>query len=659
MLTPAFELSQDTDHLTVTIRVPYARVSELDLYIDGHDFKFYAKPYFLRLNLPGRIIEDGREKASYDAEKGVFTIRVPKESPGEHFEGLDMLTALLAPRGSRSAKTLVNEMGTLGESQEGVEEHDEEEDDEEEFDWQVEQKPYEEPACLGGTGYGFGGSRTGVFHRLQEELSDVIDLQSPESSTAAQRRALRLQAEDSKFDADHYLADYFEDEPVMETLSYRPWWDGCDAGAVPFTEEDKEQLRRFTNKSFVLDRASRRQAYLGMVDIILAVAYDVRITGGESHVEGPWNIRKLSGTLCWFETYETLQEVLVSFARRVLCYPLYRHFGLVLKVVEDAARIFALGRQGVMKCLLATHKLFRENDPAYILNDIYITDYCIWVQKTKPHRLLNLADALRKAKISKEELGFDLLEEERIGLMVQKEQEEEKELNVEIKDADESAASGVVSGLSSDLKRLNIHHDAWADKEDGSGGSSSSSSSSSDSESESESSDGASESSDSSSSESTTEGSSSSSECEDEAVGTTEANFGAMKHHQEAATSASDVSARSGEAPSPDIRARGAAENRAASGEARECAALAQSPPKQNSRVHEGSARDTRNPAGIEHRPRAFGAGPPEARQFLEAKPNAEFLKLVETPVALGRLEEESAAERCQEPRRRPLIEEL
>ncbi|XP_078728571.1 protein SHQ1 homolog isoform X2 [Lampetra fluviatilis] len=614
MLTPAFELSQDTDHLTLTIRVPYARVSELDLYIDGHDFKFYAKPYFLRLNLPGRIIEDGREKASYDAEKG-----------------------------------------TLGESQEGVEEHDDEEDDEEEFDWQVEQQPYEEPACLGGTGYGFGGSRTGVFHRLQEELSDVIDLQNPESSTAAQRRTLRLQAEDSKFDADHYLADYFEDEPVMEMLSYRPWWDGCDAGAVPFTEEDKEQLRRFTNKSFVLDRTSRRQAYLGMVDIILAVAYDVRITGGESHVEGPWNIRKLSGTLCWFETYETLQEVLVSFARRALCYPLYRHFGLVSKVVEDAARIFALGRQGVMKCLLATHKLFRENDPAYILNDIYITDYCIWVQKTKPHRLLNLADALRKAKISKEELGFDLQEEERIGLMVQKEQEEEKKLKVDIKDADESAASGSVSELSSDLKHLNIQHDAWAEHENGG---SSSSSSSSDSESESESSD--SESSDSSSSESTDgSSSSSSSECEDEAVGTTEANFDAMKH-QEAAMSASDVSDQ-GEAPSLDIQARGAADDRAALGEARECAVLARSPATQkNSRVHEGSPRDTRNPTGIDHGQPGIGAGPPpEVRQFLEVKPKAEFLKLVEMPVALGQLEEGSEGERCEEPRGRPLIEEL
>lgn len=48
MLTPAFELSQEADFLLLSISVPYTRTSEFDLYIDGEDFKFYAKPYFLR-----------------------------------------------------------------------------------------------------------------------------------------------------------------------------------------------------------------------------------------------------------------------------------------------------------------------------------------------------------------------------------------------------------------------------------------------------------------------------------------------------------------------------------------------------------------------------------------------------------------------------------
>lgn len=48
MITPAFDLSQDPEYLILNICVPYTRTSEFDLYIDGTDFKFYAKPYFLR-----------------------------------------------------------------------------------------------------------------------------------------------------------------------------------------------------------------------------------------------------------------------------------------------------------------------------------------------------------------------------------------------------------------------------------------------------------------------------------------------------------------------------------------------------------------------------------------------------------------------------------
>lgn len=47
---------------------------------------------------------------------GLFTLRVPKETAGKHFDGLQMLTSLLAPKGSRSAKPLVEEVNT-GESE--------------------------------------------------------------------------------------------------------------------------------------------------------------------------------------------------------------------------------------------------------------------------------------------------------------------------------------------------------------------------------------------------------------------------------------------------------------------------------------------------------------------------------------------------------------
>ncbi|XP_044307702.1 protein SHQ1 homolog isoform X2 [Varanus komodoensis] len=435
MITPAFELTQDPDYLTITIKVPYARVSEFDVYFEGKEFKFYAKPYFLRLVLPGRIVEDGRETASYD-DTGIFTIRLPKETPGEVFEGLDMLTALLAPRKSRSAKPLVEEIGA---------EHEDHVEEEEEFDWEIEQTLYEEsgekPLCSFCM-YGFGNQKSGIFTRLQDELNDVIDIKNPDMIPAVERREKRWAAEAAKFDPDHYLADFFEDEAVCHLLKYKPWWvkayatkmssqenstwnESSQPALVSFTEDEKEQLRKFTNKTFLLDKRTCHQVYLSLVDILLAYCYEVYATEGEKNVESAWNIRKLSSSLCWLESFTSISEVLVSFGRRVLCYPLYRHFSLVTRALSDTSMILHLGKSAVLKCLLDIHKIFRENDPAYILNDLYITDYCIWIQKAKSKKLAALAECVQKAKLSKAELGFELDELEAAALLVQ---EEEKEL---------------------------------------------------------------------------------------------------------------------------------------------------------------------------------------------------------------------------------------
>lgn len=440
MITPAFELSQDSDFLILIIRVPYTRTSEFDIYIQEEDFKFYAKPYFLRLTLPGRIVEDGRERASFDIDKGLFTLHVPKETAGEHFEGLEMLTSLLAPKGSRSAQPLVEDTGegVCGGGASGAcEEEEDNEEEEEEFDWQIEQEVYNEPPE--GTlneyhKYGFGNLRSGVFTRLQDELSEVIDLKDPDSTAPEVRRSDRLDAETNIFCSDHYFVSLYEDKEVIDTvLKFKPWWRELDPGpsehtdTFTFTEEEKEQMRKFTNRSFLLDKKARFHVWLSLVDIILAYIYDVRTTEGEHNVESAWTIRKLSGTLSWFETYHSIQDVLVSFGRRSLCYPLYRHFSLITSAVKDAARIFQSGKACVLKCLLAIHKIFRENDPAYILNDLYITDYCIWIQGVRNKHVIALAEPLCNAKLQKSHLDLELEILEQAAELVVKEEEEKED----------------------------------------------------------------------------------------------------------------------------------------------------------------------------------------------------------------------------------------
>lgn len=46
---------------------------------------------------------------------------------------------------------------------------------------------------------------------------------------------------------------------------------------------------------------------------------------------------------CTFQRYGSLQDVLVSFGRRVLCYPLYRHFAMVSAAIRDTTKILQSG----------------------------------------------------------------------------------------------------------------------------------------------------------------------------------------------------------------------------------------------------------------------------------------------------------------------------
>ncbi|CAB1353471.1 unnamed protein product [Coregonus sp. 'balchen'] len=190
----------------------------------------------------------------------------------------------------------------------------EENDDEDNFDWQIEQQVYMETSeeqLKELQKYGFGNQRSGM-------------------------RAIRV-----------YGASLLH--------------------SVSFTDDEKEQLRKFTNRSYFLDKKACVMVWLSLVDIILAYCYKVCTTEGEHNV------------------YSSLQEVLVAFGRRVLCYPLYRHFALVSAAVQDAARIF--------------QSVVQENEPAYLLNNLYITDHCVWIQRVKPHVQMQTAGSLMELSL--------------------------------------------------------------------------------------------------------------------------------------------------------------------------------------------------------------------------------------------------------------------
>lgn len=46
------------------------QILEAEFHIDSYCFKFYCKPYFLHLQLPGKLSTEA-EKSSYDVDSGV------------------------------------------------------------------------------------------------------------------------------------------------------------------------------------------------------------------------------------------------------------------------------------------------------------------------------------------------------------------------------------------------------------------------------------------------------------------------------------------------------------------------------------------------------------------------------------------------------------
>ena len=41
------------------------------------------------------------------------------------------------------------------------------------------------------------------------------------------------------------------------------------------------------------------------------------------------------------------------------------------------------GRRKLLQCLLSIHSTLNSSEPYYVLNNLYITDYCVWIQKTR------------------------------------------------------------------------------------------------------------------------------------------------------------------------------------------------------------------------------------------------------------------------------------
>ena len=390
MLTPRFKLEQTDDHLIVTIYAPFTNIADTEIFFDDLDFRFYSKPYFLRLHLPNPVEETDDSAAHFDAESLSYVVTVPKKTKGQFFPGLEMLTDLLMPKGNDTVQPLIEDV------------------DEDEIDCYFDQQIPEESEEGAGFGYGFGFKQSGVFDKLLEECQHVFEIQGLDGKSYKDRRQERLENEKLAFSSDHYLADLHEPPDQLEE---------CLRSVINHsedmtTEEQDRMISLGKKKRVVLSKTEEMSACFGMLDILYAYCYENRVNE-ELSPESGWTIQKLASTLSCGEKFVNLKQVVVASMRRTLCYPLFRHYDLGLKVWQDVVDLLPFPAK-IVKIFLKLIPLFIDENYGHLFNQLYIESFTVWAQTLKPDRLKDLQEALnhtlKDLKKSDLELELDELE---------------------------------------------------------------------------------------------------------------------------------------------------------------------------------------------------------------------------------------------------------
>ncbi|EEB08397.1 box H/ACA snoRNP assembly protein Shq1 [Schizosaccharomyces japonicus yFS275] len=436
MITPTFTIRQDNNFIFLDVKAPFIKAANVEIVADGNLVSFCINPYFLKLELPGRVIDDENAKASYDVSEGVVHVQFPKETPGEDFPNLDMLSTMMVKKESNILKKpLIQEMdapsdpscppGPVPEPQiDWQKVHFDDPD----FDWGLLQRIEDQKMnYTSTTHYGFNDQYSGFLKYNALVGNEVNDLEDPERTSVEERKELRIKLEDEKFDPDYYLADFFDSEQIDEVIKfvpeYRKTYQQFSAGeTVPFefTEEERRVLMQLPRREYLI--SNPKKIYLNLIELIFAYAYDHRTTYGEPTTESAWTTGKLAVNISSLDNdFNNVKQVAIACARRSLTFPLYRNWSLFQTCWEDTFEILRLGRRYILRTLLAIRNLFEHHDVYHIYNRLLIDDYAYWCQTANDNVLLALAQQVKECHITKSETGWELDEIERSAVEVEHE----------------------------------------------------------------------------------------------------------------------------------------------------------------------------------------------------------------------------------------------
>ncbi|KAJ7606617.1 SHQ1 protein-domain-containing protein [Roridomyces roridus] len=428
MITPRFECSQTAESVVIKIYCPSVRAADVEIHVDDTLLTIHINPYFLRLNFSHPLLEDDESSAQYDPSSGYMTVTLTKETKGQEFADLDLLAKLLAPRPSKEAPSIE----VIGEQYE--DEADElvartnalSLEQEEiliaaENDWQLPQQvPTSDPPITTSItqSYGFLNRYSGYFKHVTHTENEINELgPDPEACLVQERRSRRWKHEDEKWDEEHYMADYADDEYIQELISWVNPRIVSD-GPFAFTEEENLTLLNLPRREYLSDAHQTKNLYITLATILFAYAYEARTTQGDSTPESAWTLCSLTPAFSALDPapYTTtsnweseLAACLYQSYRRSLAFPLFRSFSLAEACRVDVAELFSRGKRAITRCLLEIKRILDHHEVYYVYSKIWVEDFCVWVQASASDDVLKeIGEALRGLRIEKAAIGWDL-----------------------------------------------------------------------------------------------------------------------------------------------------------------------------------------------------------------------------------------------------------
>lgn len=407
MITPTFSTTQTSRSITLSIRAPHSRPRDIDYTADKNDFHFHSSPYLLHIHFPHPVSLHPQDDptvepppSSYDIETGIATITLHKFPPYPHFANLDMLSALLVSRtAERKIPTIevVSTTVTPSETsntpsvttQSGL------------------TIPISE-LSIGRPTYGFANRYEAVFKVRSDDASQIVELPNPDDTPVWRRRSLRKATEDKRFNYDHYVADLYDQDSYLHVLqfTYKP-----PDTSLPLPASHAQVLLNLPRREYLPDIHTRAAADLA--GLLYACLYDNRVTLGERCSESAWTISKVCATMAFLDSFSNPHDAVLAAYRRTLVYPLYRNITLADLVLADLKTFFAAPdldtlRSRLLRVLLEVKQLFEDDLLLRLHSDLFLIDYCVWIQTVDNTVLDSLQQELADISIKRHELEWNL-----------------------------------------------------------------------------------------------------------------------------------------------------------------------------------------------------------------------------------------------------------